>query len=137
MSLRNDCVATCPLIAPGPSGQTARHSFVEANRIRFHTVQQGQSGPLVLLLHGFPEFWYSWRFQLPALSDQFRVVAPDLRGYNLTSRPRSGYQLPTLIRDVAALVQALGAERAHIVGHDWGGVIAWSLAMHLPQQVEK
>jgi epoxide hydrolase 4 len=116
-----------------------KHRFVEANRLRFHYAEAG-SGPLVLLLHGFPEFWYGWRRQIPALAQAgFRVVAPDLRGYNRTTRPRelAQYALPLLVADVIALVAALGESRASMIGHDWGGVIAWYAAMQSPSAVER
>lgn len=94
------------------------HAFVDANGIRFHYVEQG-TGPLVLLLHGFPECWYSWRMQLPALAAAgYRAVAPDMRGYNLTDKPRDGYRIEQLVEDIVALAAALGEERAHVVGHD-------------------
>jgi pimeloyl-ACP methyl ester carboxylesterase len=113
------------------------HRFITANGIRFHYVTQGQ-GPLALLLHGFPEFWYSWRFQIPVLAEAgYCVVAPDLRGYNESEKPRWGYDLRTLARDVAALIVALGYDRAIVVGHDWGGVIAWQVAMRYPELVER
>jgi pimeloyl-ACP methyl ester carboxylesterase len=112
-----------------------RHRFVDANGIRVHIAEQGE-GPLVVLLHGFPEFWYSWRHQLPALAAAgFRAVAPDLRGYNLTDKPRRGYDIESLVEDVVALTRALGEERAHIVGHDWGGIIAWQAAWRRPDVV--
>ena len=112
-----------------------RHAFVEANGVRFHYAEQG-SGPLVLLLHGFPECWYSWRLQLPALAAAgFRAVAPDMRGYNLSDKPRSGYNIEQLTGDVVALAAALGEERAHVVGHDWGGIIAWQVAWRHPEFV--
>lgn len=112
-----------------------RHEFIEANGVRFHYVEEG-AGPLVLLLHGFPECWYSWRHQLPALAEAgFRAVAPDLRGYNLTDKPPSGYNIESLVEDVASLVRALGEERAHVVGHDWGGIIAWQVAWRRPELV--
>lgn len=95
------------------------------------------AGPLVLLLHGFPEFWYSWRHQIPALAERFRVVAPDLRGYNETEKPLSGYDVRTLVDDVVALVRAFGYERCFLAGHDWGGVIAWATAARFPELVEK
>ena len=113
-----------------------RHRFVEANGLRFHVVEAG-SGPLVLLLHGFPEFWYGWRNQIPALARHFRVVAPDLRGYNLTDKPATGYDYETLVGDVPALIRALGAERAHVVGHDWGGMPAWGAAAFRPDVVDR
>ena len=124
-----------------PSGEpdisvAVEHRFVRANGVRFHVVEAGR-GPLVLLLHGFPEFWYSWRKQIPALAQQFRVVAPDLRGYNLSDKPADGYDYATLARDVAELVAALGEERAHVVGHDWGGVLGWGAAAFHPERVAR
>lgn len=111
----------------------SRHGFVEANGIRFHYAAQGE-GPLVLLLHGFPECWYSWRHQLPALAGAgYRAVAPDLRGYNLSDKPRGGYHIESLVEDVVAIAGALGEERAHVVGHDWGGIIAYQVAWRRPE----
>lgn len=111
-----------------------RHRFVEANGIRMHVAEQGR-GPLVLLLHGFPECWYSWRAQLPALASAgFHAVAPDLRGYHLTDKPRDGYNIETLVDDVIALREQLDPGRPmHLVGHDWGGVIAWQVAWRHPE----
>lgn len=113
-----------------------QHQFIETNQIRLHCVTQGE-GDLVVLLHGFPEFWYSWRFQIPALAKHFKVVVPDLRGYNDSDKPASGYDLDTLANDVYGLIQSLGYERAHIVGHDWGGAIAWHLAHQFPQAIRQ
>ncbi|HYU20990.1 MAG TPA: alpha/beta hydrolase [Chloroflexota bacterium] len=132
---RRDCVTTCPRLPDEPDFKI-RHEFVEANGLRFHYVEAG-SGPLVLLLHGFPEFWYAWRRQIPALAQRFRVVAPDLRGYNLTDKPPRGYGMDVLVRDVLGLLDGLGAERAAIVGHDWGGAIAWAAATWHPNRVER
>ena len=134
-SLRDACPATCPRL-PDKEAIGLSHRFVEANGLRFHLVEAGQ-GPLVLLLHGFPEFWYGWRHQLPVLARHFRVVAPDLRGYNLTEKPPTGYDWETLASDVPALIRALGAERAHVVGHDWGGVVAWGAAIFHPDVVDR
>lgn len=120
--------------APLPAG--CADLYVEANGVRFHCVAGG-SGPLVLLLHGFPEFWYSWRQQLTALAARCRVVAPDLRGYNLTGRPASGYDVATLCDDVRALIAALGEREAAVVGHDWGGAIAWSFAIRYPDYTRR
>src|SRR5262245_44964642 len=120
--LRAACPATCPRL-PDEARIGLRHRFVQANGVRFHLVEAGpDDGPLVVLLHGFPEFWYGWRSQIPALAERFRVVAPDLRGYNLTEKPADGYDVEMLASDVPALIQALGARRAHVVGHDWGGM---------------
>jgi pimeloyl-ACP methyl ester carboxylesterase len=113
----------------------ATHRRVDVGEVSLHCVEAG-SGPLVILLHGFPEFWWSWRFQIPALAQAgFRVVAPDLRGYNLSDKPKdvAAYTLEHLTGDVAGLIRALGQTKAHIVGHDWGGGVAWSFAMtHAP-----
>lgn len=114
-----------------------RHRFIEANGIRFHVAEAGE-GPLVLLLHGFPECWYSWRHLLSALAGAgYHAVAPDMRGYNLTDKPRRGYDIATLVEDVAALVEALAGPgaRAHVIGHDWGGVVAWQAAWRRPDIV--
>jgi pimeloyl-ACP methyl ester carboxylesterase len=113
--------------------------FVEANGIRFHVETDGE-GPLVLLLHGFPQTWYMWKAVMPQLAARgFRVVAPDTRGVGETSRPAriEDYRLRTLGDDVAALIRALGEEKAHIIGHDWGGVIAWETAMAHPEVVDR
>jgi epoxide hydrolase 4 len=132
---RAACPATCPRL-PDEAAIGLKHHFVEANGLRFHLVEAGR-GPLVLLLHGFPEFWYGWRDQIPALAARFRVVAPDLRGYNLSEKPPSGYDLRTLAGDVPALIRALGERRAHVVGHDWGGVLAWGAAGLHPAVVDR
>lgn len=113
-----------------------QHHFIQANRIRLHYVTQGE-GELVLLLHGFPEFWYSWRYQIPVLARHFKVVVPDLRGYNDSDKPAGGYDLDTLATDIRSLIENLGYSRAHIVGHDWGGAIAWNLAQKFPQCLDR
>ncbi len=106
--------------------------YVETNGIRLHYVAAG-SGPLAILLHGFPEFWYSWRATIGPLSQNRRVVALDMRGYNHSDKPREGYDLATLCADVRGVIEALGARQADIIGHDWGGVIAWVFAMREPE----
>jgi len=88
-------------------------------------------------LHGFPEFWYSWRHQIPALARHFKVVVPDLRGYNDSDKPESGYDLDTLSADIRGLIDRLGYTKAHIVGHDCGGAIAWNLAQKFPEQLNR
>lgn len=112
------------------------HMFVETNHIRLHCVTQGD-GELVVLLHGFPEFWYSWRHQIPALGRHFKVVVPDLRGYNDSDKPKHGYDLDTLTADVRGLIRSLGYDKAHVIGHDWGGAIAWHLAHRFPDYLHK
>jgi pimeloyl-ACP methyl ester carboxylesterase len=112
------------VLLPGPW----THRDISANGIRLHTAEAGD-GPLVLLLHGFPQFWWTWRAQLSAVAAAgFRVVAPDLRGYGASDKPPRGYDLPTLSADIAALIRALGERDAVVVGHDWGGLLAWTTA---------
>lgn len=116
-----------------------RHGEAHVNGVRLHYVEQGR-GPLVVLLHGFPDFWYGWRFQIPALAAAgFRVVAPDLRGYNTSDRPEGirPYRVSELVRDMVGLIGHFGVERAHVAGHDWGGMVAWYLAMLQPDAVER
>ncbi|MGH3873597.1 MAG: alpha/beta fold hydrolase [Pseudonocardiaceae bacterium] len=116
---------------PGPW----EHQEVSANGIRLHVVEAG-SGPLVLLLHGFPEFWWAWRHQLPALAAAgHRAVAVDLRGYGGSDKPPRGYDLWTLSGDVAGLVRALGERQADLVGHGWGGILGWCTAALHPRVV--
>jgi pimeloyl-ACP methyl ester carboxylesterase len=115
-----------------------KHGFAHVNGVRLHYVTQGQ-GPLAILLHGFPEFWYSWRHQIPELAKQFRVVAPDLRGYNDSDKPRgvANYRVDTLTADVMGLIRAFGEEKAVIIGHDWGGGVAWAFAANYPHATER
>ena len=116
--------------------KTWQHRYIITNGIRMHYVSQGE-GPLIVLLHGFPEFWYSWRYQIPFLAGHgYTVIAPDLRGYNETDKPRRGYEIPTLLRDIEELVKGLGRQKAHLVGHDWGGALAWTFAMNYPEMTE-
>jgi pimeloyl-ACP methyl ester carboxylesterase len=110
------------------------HRILESNGIRIHVAEQGE-GPLVLLCHGFPEGWYSWRHQLEALAAAgFRAVAPDMRGYGETDRPPDieSYTLLHLVGDMVGLLAALGADRAVIIGHDWGAPVAWHAALLRP-----
>ncbi len=122
------------------SPPTWRETTIATNGLRLHAAAEGERGPLVVLLHGFPECWYSWRLYLHPLAQAgFRAVAPDMRGYNLSDKPRGvlNYQLPILTADVMGLIQACGAQKAIVVGHDWGGVVAWRFAMEYPEAVEK
>jgi pimeloyl-ACP methyl ester carboxylesterase len=125
------------------------HRFAHVNGVRLHYVEaqpattngsESTSGRWCLLLHGFPEFWYSWRHQLPALARAgFRAVAPDLRGYNLSDKPPGirSYRLDHLLGDLVGLIHHLGEPKASVVGHDWGGVLAWHLAIYHPDLVER
>lgn len=115
------------------------HRDVYLNGLRLHFVEAGE-GPLILLLHGFPEYWYSWRHQIPALASQgYRVVALDMRGFNLSDKPVSchSYSLEKLTQDIALLVDNLGGCCRLIVGHDWGGAVAWDAAMRHPDKFER
>jgi pimeloyl-ACP methyl ester carboxylesterase len=117
------------------------HDTVETNGVRLHVVTAGpEDGPLVVLLHGFPEFWYSWHNQIPALVEAgYRVVAPDMRGYNRSEKPSGvdAYHIDELVSDVAGLVRAFDRESGHIVGHDWGGLVAWQTAIDRPSVVDR
>ncbi|MET7420304.1 alpha/beta hydrolase [Dactylosporangium sp. NPDC005555] len=113
------------------------HRFVSANGTRFHVVEAG-TGPLVLFLHGFPEFWYAWHNQLTAIADAgFRAVAVDLRGYGASDKPPRGYDGYTMAGDVAGLIRALGERSAHLVGDGYGGMIGWATAAFHPKQVRR
>jgi len=114
-----------------------RHRTVEANGISLHVVEAG-SGPLVVLCHGFPELWFSWRHQLEALAGAgFRAVAPDQRGYGRTSRPDdvADFDIEHLTGDLAGLLDALGEDRAVFVGHDWGSIVVWNMPLFHPERV--
>ncbi len=112
-----------------------QHRDVSANGTRLHVAEIGD-GPLVLLLHGFPQFWWAWRHQLTGIAAAgYRVVAADLRGYGASDKPPRGYDAFTLSGDVAGLVRALGERDAVIVGHDWGGVAGWTTAALFPRLV--
>jgi len=120
----------------GQGGGAVAHRMVEANGIHLHLAEQGE-GPLVVLCHGFPECWYSWRHQLAALSAAgFRAVAPDMRGYGRSDRPEAidQYTLLHLVGDMVGLLDALGAEKAVIAGHDWGAPVAWHAALLRPDR---
>ena len=117
------------------------YTFLTTNGIRLHTIQAGPvDGQTVVLLHGFPEFWYGWRRQIePLAAAGFRVVVPDQRGYNLSDKPKgtASYHIDTLADDITGLLDALGKEKAIVVGHDWGAAVAWHLATMHPERVEK
>jgi pimeloyl-ACP methyl ester carboxylesterase len=118
-----------------------REGYAELSDARLHYVEAGPAlGPAVVLLHGFPDFWYSWRRQIPALAGAgFRTIAPDMRGYNLSSKPAevSAYEPRKLAGDIRELIGERGLERACVAGHDWGGAVAWVLAMAHPEVVER
>jgi epoxide hydrolase 4 len=122
-----------------PTTIELRDGYADIGDVQLHYVEAGE-GPLVVLLHGFPEFWYGWRQQIqPLAAAGFRVVAPDLRGYNLSSRPEdvAAYATTPLVDDIRGLIAERGAESAMLAGHDWGGTVAWDTAMQYPEVVNR
>ncbi|MGH9968432.1 MAG: alpha/beta fold hydrolase [Pyrinomonadaceae bacterium] len=115
------------------------HNYAQVNGIRLHYAECGSGDDLVILLHGFPEFWYSWRHQLAFLGKRYHVVAPDMRGYNLSDKPSrvEDYVVDVLVEDVVGLIQHFGASQAVIVGHDWGAGVAWAVAQKHPERISK
>ncbi len=115
--------------------------FIATNGIKLHVQTDGpENGTSVVLLHGFPEFWHGWRRQIPALVEAgFRVIVPDQRGYNLSDKPRgvAAYDVDVLARDVIGLLDHFGIQKARLVGHDWGAVVAWTVALQRPDRLEK
>lgn len=140
-SLKSCLLATLLLVATGASADIwdeVEHGYADSDGVKIHYATVGE-GPLVVMIHGFPDFWYSWRHQMEGLKDNFKVVAIDQRGYNLSGQPEgeANYNMRYLISDVAAVIKHLGAEKATIVGHDWGGIVSWQFAFALPQMVDK
>lgn len=115
------------------------HGFADVGGIRLHYAECGQGDDLVLLLHGFPECWYSWHHQLLALGQKFHLVAPDMRGYNLSDKPVrvQDYNIDLLVEDVVGLIRYFGKDKAAVVAHDWGAGVAWALAQRHPERVCK
>ncbi|MCC5617707.1 alpha/beta hydrolase [Nostoc sp. CHAB 5836] len=118
--------------------RTWKHDYITTNGVKLHYVTQGE-GPLMLMLHGFPEFWYSWRHQIPEFAQDFKVVAIDLRGYNDSDKPteQSAYVMNEFIKDVEGVIKALGYQKCVLVGHDWGGAIAWNFAYAHREMLEQ
>jgi pimeloyl-ACP methyl ester carboxylesterase len=114
------------------------HGYADSNGVKIHYASLGK-GPLVVMIHGFPDYWYTWRDQMAALADNFQCVAIDQRGYNLSDKPKGveNYDMRLLVGDVVAVVKSLGKDKAIIVGHDWGGMVAWQYAMNLPQMTDR
>ena len=124
--------------SPAYSAELGEDGFADSGGVKIHYVTLGK-GPLIILLHGFPDFWYTWREQMPALAKHFQVVAVDLRGYNQSDQPKGveNYTLDKLVEDVDAVIKHFRQEKAVVVGHDWGGAIAWSFAMAHPEKTER
>ena len=118
--------------------QRVKHGFADSNGVKIHYATLGK-GPLVVMIHGFPDYWYTWRHQMQALADDHQVVAIDMRGYNKSDKPKGqkNYDMKFLIGDVLAVVKHFKQEKATIVGHDWGGAVAWGVAMTAPQVCDK
>lgn len=116
-----------------------RHDYAQVGGVRLHYAVRGNGARLVILLHGFPECWYSWRHQLDALGEDYTVVAPDMRGYNLSDKPArvEDYRMDVLVDDVLGLIRHFGHSEAAIVGHDWGAGVAWAVALRHPEYVWK
>ena len=116
------------------------HGYADSNGVKIHFAALGaKDAPLIVMIHGFPDFWYTWREQMVPLSKTHRVVAMDQRGYNLSDKPKGqeNYDMRLLAGDVAAVIKHNGRSKAIVVGHDWGGAVAWTVAMYMPQVVEK
>jgi len=129
--------ASVPVFA-GDILDDVTHEYADSDGVKIHYAKAG-SGPLVVFIHGFPDFWYSWRHQMQGLADTHTVVALDTRGYNKSDQPEDveDFAMPLLVGDVAAVIENEGEEKAVIVGHDWGGAIAWSFAATMPQMTDK
>lgn len=130
---------TASLALPGVAcADEMSEGFINSDGVKIHYVTQGK-GPLVVMLHGFPDYWYTWRKQIPAIAKDFQVVAIDLRGYNKSDKPTGveNYAMPKLIGDVKATIEHFDRQKAVVVGHDWGGAIAWSFAMQHPEMTER
>ena len=115
------------------------HDYAQIGGVRLHYATAGTGDKLVILLHGFPEFWYSWRKQIVALSEDYTVVAPDLRGFNLSDKPQevSAYDIDKVADDVIGLIHYFGREKAAVIGHDWGASVAWNIAIKHPEVLWK
>jgi epoxide hydrolase 4 len=131
-------LSSAALAAPKDVFDRVHDGYADSNGVRIHYVTRGR-GPLMVMIHGFPDFWYGWRAQIAALSRHYRVVALDLRGYNLSDKPVGveQYDMTLLVNDVAAVIQANGRDSAIIVGHDWGGAIAWMFAILKPEMTDR
>ena len=134
-------IGAAPAIAkdapPKDIWDRVEHHNADSSGVKIHYVALGK-GPLIVMIHGFPDFWYTWRKQMDALSAHYRVVAVDQRGYDLSDRPAGieQYAMPLLVNDIGAVIKAEGRANAVIVGHDWGGAVAWTLAMTHPEWIQ-
>ena len=146
MDVRRLFLGLAALVATGMMGlgnassaaEFGKHGYADSNGVKIHYVTMGK-GPLVVMIHGFPDYWYTWRKQMPALAKRFQVVAIDQRGYNKSDKPKGvkNYTLDKLAGDVVAVIRHFKKKKAIIVGHDWGGAVAWTLAIGQPKLVDK
>ncbi|MCP4173771.1 MAG: alpha/beta hydrolase [Fuerstiella sp.] len=120
------------------AAELGEHGFANSGDVKIHFVTAGE-GPLLVMIHGFPDYWYTWRAQMPTLAKQFKVVAIDQRGYNRSGQPEGveNYAMPKLVSDVQAVIRHFGRDKAVIVGHDWGGAVAWKYAMAHPEMTDR
>jgi epoxide hydrolase 4 len=127
-----------PVLAQGDIETRVEHGYAQSGDVKIHYASLGK-GPLIIMIHGFPDFWYTWRDQMEALAPNYQVVAIDQRGYNLSDKPKGAenYDMRFLVGDVVAVIKHLGRDKAIVVGHDWGGAVAWTTAMMRPDVVEK
>ena len=133
------CALAIPGFASADVWTDAKHGTVDNGGVKIHYATMG-SGPVVVMIHGFPDFWYSWRHQMAALAGRYQVVAIDQRGYNLSDKPsgQAQYDMSLLVGDIRAVVQHFAkGQKAVIVGHDWGGMVAWRFAMHHPELTDR
>jgi pimeloyl-ACP methyl ester carboxylesterase len=121
---------------PMPQVAGVRHSYHRAGELEMHVAEAGEGPPLVLL-HGWPQHWYEWRKLIPALSEDYRVICPDLRGFGWSDAPEGGYDKETMARDVLALLDAMEVQRFYLAGHDWGGWVGFLMAQFAPERVER
>jgi epoxide hydrolase 4 len=140
MELMSLCLALTICMTGACADETTlgEDGFVDSDGVKIHYVTAG-TGPLCILVHGFPDFWYTWRAQMPELSKHMQVVAIDQRGYNLSDQPAGveNYRIEKLVGDLDAVVRHFKAEKAVVVGHDWGGMVAWSYAMQFPEKTDR
>jgi len=130
------CLACCAQASRGE--EMGDEGYADSDGVKIHYVTMGK-GPLVVMIHGFPDFWYTWRAQMPELAKNFQVVAVDMRGYNKSDQPTGveNYATPKLVADIDAVVKHFKRDKAIIVGHDWGGIVAWTYAMTFPDKTDK
>ena len=126
-------------ILPNDIDKYVTHHYADNNGVRIHYVTIGEGQTSIVMIHGFPDFWYTWRNQMIALMSRYQVAAIDLRGYNLSDKPQGGeyYLMRHLISDIQAVIRYLEKDKAIIMGHDWGGAIAWFFAMYIPTMTER